>query len=357
LADGDRTEQPTQRRKEEARKKGQVARSVEVNSALILLCTFLFLKWGTPWLGMKALSMTQQIFSVAGQVWEDGAVNQLALTAVTAFIGLTLPVLGIAFTASAVANMAQVGFLFTPSNVVPKLERVNPLQGAKRIFSRRALVELGKAIAKVGIAGYIAYTTIRSNFNLFPSLIDMAIPEAISALGNLAGTIVLRIGVFLLALAAADYAFQYMEHQKSIRMTKQELKEELRQYEGDPQLKGKRRQMQRKVAMQRMMQQVPAADVVIINPIHYAVALKYEMNKDTAPVILAKGVDAVALRIKRIAEENDIVIFEDPPLAQTLYKAVEIGEVIPEHLYEAVANVLSFVYRLRPEYLKQRGMR
>ncbi len=357
MADGDRTEQPTQRRKEDARKKGQVARSVEVNSALILLCTFLLLKWCAPWIGMKALSMTQQIFSLAGHVWDDGAINQLAFTAVIAFVEITLPVIGIAFIASAVANLAQVGLLYTPSNVLPKLERINPLEGAKRIFSRRAVVELGKAIAKVGIAGYIAYTTIRSNFNLFPSLIDMAIPEAISALGNLASTIVLRIGIFLLALAAADYAFQYMEHQKSIRMTKQELKEEFRQYEGDPQLKGKRRQMQRKVAMQRMMQQVPEADVVVINPTHYAIALKYEMNKDAAPVVLAKGVDEVALRIKRIAEENDIVLYEDPPLARTLYKTVEIGGVIPEHLYEAVANVLSFVYRLRPEYLKQRGMR
>ncbi|MGI6405918.1 MAG: flagellar biosynthesis protein FlhB [Syntrophaceticus sp.] len=357
MSGGERTEQPTPRRKEDARKKGQVARSVEVNSALILLCTFLFLKYCAPWLCMQALAIIQQMFSRAGQVWAEGAVNQLAISGVMAFAVLALPVLGIAFLASVVANMAQVGLLFTPSVVQPKLERINPIEGVKKIFSRKAVVELIKALTKVGIAGYIAYTTIRSEFELFPALIQMSLPDAISVLANLACTIVLRIGVFLLALAAADYAFQYIEHQKSLRMTKQEVKEEFRQYEGDPQQKGKRKEIQRKLSMQRMMQQVPQADVVITNPTHYAVALKYEINKDTAPVVLAKGVGEVAQRIKRIAEENEIIIYEDPPLAQTLYKTVEIGGVIPEHLYEAVANVLSFVYRLRPEYLKQRGMR
>lgn len=356
MSDGDRTEQPTPRRKEDARKKGQVARSVEVNSALILLCTFLLLKYCAPQMSVRVLAIAQQMFSQAGQVWAEGAVNQLAVTGVMACAVMTLPVLGVAFVASLVANVAQVGLLFTPSAVLPKLERINPIEAVKRIFSRRALVELMKTIAKVGVAGYIAYATIRSDIELFPALIEMSLIDAISILANLACTIVLRIGIFLLALAVADYAFQYMEHQKSLRMTKQELKEEYRQYEGDPQVKGKRKEIQRKVSMQRMMQQVPQADVVITNPTHYAVALKYETNKDTAPVVLAKGVDEVARRIKMIAEENDIIVYEDPPLAQTLYKTVDIGGVIPEHLYEAVANVLSFVYRLHPEYLKQKGM-
>jgi flagellar biosynthetic protein FlhB len=154
--------------------------------------------------------------------------------------------------------------------------------------------------------------------------------------------------MFLLVLAVADYIFQYTEHMKSLRMTKQEVRDEMREHEGDPQIKGRMRQRRRQFAMQRMMQQVPKADVVITNPTHFAVALKYELKKDKAPVLLAKGVDEIALRIRQIAGDNDIIIYEDPLLAQTLYKTVEVGHAIPESLYEAVANVLAFVYKLRP---------
>ena len=189
---------------------------------------------------------------------------------------------------------------------------------------------------------------IKANLYIFPRLMDMAVPSSIAVLANLGCTIVFRVGAFLLVLAVADYIFQYTEHMKSLRMTKQELKEEMREHEGDPQIKGRMRQRRRQFIMRRMMQQVPKADVVITNPTHFAVALKYELHKDTAPVLLAKGVDEIALRIRQIAEENDIIIYEDPPLAQTLYKTVEIGQIIPENLYEAVANVLAFVYKLRP---------
>jgi flagellar biosynthetic protein FlhB len=348
LPEGDRTEQPTPRRLEEARKKGNVVSSKELNSALVLLCTFFLLKTLGVWISGQSLVFTKQIMGFIGHDWGSSTAYQLIDLSGFTFAEICIPIMGVALLAGCVSSLAQTGFLFIPDAIMPKLEKINPLEGFKRIFSRRALVEMLKAVAKVGIAGYIAYAAIKSNLYLLPRLMDMGIPDSITVLANLAATIVFRVGLFLLVLAMADYIYQYSEHMKSLRMTKQELRDEMREHEGDPQIKGRMRQRRRQFAMQRMMQQVPKADVVITNPTHFAVALKYELHNDTAPVLLAKGVDEIALRIRQIAEENNIIIYEDPPLAQTLYKTVEIGRTIPESLYEAVANVLAFVYRLRP---------
>lgn len=352
----ERTEKATPRRREEARKRGQVARSMEINSALILLCTFLFLKYFSPWMGTQLLNFTNQVFTnMVTQDWGSNTVyNVISLTAF-AFFRLCLPVMGVALAVGLFANYFQVGFLFTSTPLSPRLDRINPIEGFKRIFSRRALVELVKSLMKVSIVGYLAYSTIQVNFTLFPRLLDMNLAHAIKGIGELSSTIVLRIGLFLLVLAVFDYIFQYWEHEKSLRMTKQELKEEFRQYEGDPQIRARIRQRQRQISLHRMMQQVPKADVVITNPIHYAVALQYVPEEMTAPIVLAKGVDELALRIKAIAQEHGITIFEDSPLAQTLYQTVEVGELIPPELYEAVAQALAFVYRLRPGYFRKKG--
>jgi flagellar biosynthetic protein FlhB len=329
-----------------------VARSVELNSALMLLGTFYSLRILGVWIGGRSLVFTQQIMELMGRGWDGGSYHQLLMLAVVAFAEICAPIMLIAMAVGCVANLVQVGFLFVPGLVMPRLDRINPLEGFKRIFSRRALVELLKAVFKVGAAGYIAFVVIDKNSYVFPRLLNMGIPDTVSILGNLSSTIVLRVGLFFLVLAAADYAYQYSEHMKSMRMSKQEVKEEMREHEGDPQVKGRIRQRMRQFAMQRMMQQVPKADVVITNPTHYAVALRYEAHRDRAPVVLAKGVDELARRIREIAREHDVVLYEDPPLAQTLYQTVEIGQAIPENLYEAVANVLAFVYRLRPEYFR-----
>ncbi|MGD0152379.1 MAG: flagellar biosynthesis protein FlhB [Thermacetogeniaceae bacterium] len=357
MASEDRTEQPTQKRREETRKKGMVARSVELNSALILLATFYCLKLLGLWIGGRSLEFTTQIMEMIGQQWGSSTFNQLLILSAAAFAEIAVPIMLVAMTAGCVANLVQVGFMFIPELIMPKLERINPLEGLKRIISRRALVELLKAVIKIGVAGYIAFGVVNSSAYIFPRLMDMGLPDTIAILGNLGSTIVFRVGLFFLVLAVADYAFQYTEHMKMMRMTKQEVKEELRQFEGDPQIKGRIRQRQRQFAMQRMMQQVPKADVVITNPTHYAVALKYEARRNRAPVVLAKGVDELAQRIRDTAREHDVIIYEDPLLAQTLYKTVEIGQAIPESLYEAVANVLAFVYRLRPGYFKNKGRR
>jgi len=353
----DRTEKATPRRREEARRKGQVVRSIEVNSAVILLCTFLFLKLFAPWIGKMVAAFSTNIFS-SYLLEELNYTTLYNLTIYTAavFFQVCLPVMAVAAGAGLTANLFQVGLLFTSEPLSPKLERINPISGFKRIFSRRALVELIKSVAKVVMIGYLVYSTIKANTDLFPLLINMSIADAVTEIGSLASTIVLRIGLLLLLLAGFDYAFQYWEHEKSLRMTKKELKDEYKQYEGDPLIKSRMRQRQRQISYSRMMQQVPRADVVITNPTHYAVALRYSPEESPAPVVLAKGVDALALRIIEIARDEGIVIFEDPPLAQVLYKTVDVNQTIPAELYEAVASVLAFVYRLRPDYMRRMGV-
>ncbi|NPV28222.1 MAG: flagellar biosynthesis protein FlhB [Firmicutes bacterium] len=353
----ERTEKATPRRREEARRRGQVIRSIEINSAVILLCTFLFLKIFGPWLGAQVANFAKTVLTdLIAREWGTKTVYLILFFSAVAFFQISLPVMGIALGAGLASNLLQVGFLFTPSPLAPRLDRINPFEGLRRIFSRRALLELVKSGAKVVVVGYLAYSTIKANFSLFPRLLDMSVPEAVSSLGELSTAIILRIGLLLLVLAIFDYAFQYWEHEKSLRMTKQELKEEFRQYEGDPRVRARIRQRQRQISYRRMMQQVPKADVVITNPTHYAVALQYIPEQMAAPLVLAKGVDELALRIKAIAREHGITIFEDPPLAQTLYKTVEVGDLIPPELYEAVAQVLAFVYRLRPNHFRKKGV-
>jgi len=354
----DRTEKATPRRREEARKKGQVVRSIEFNSAVILLCTFFFLKTCGSWLGTQMGIFGGQIFgSFLLQDFEPNTVNHLMLFTAAAFFQVCLPVMVIAAVAGLASNMFQVGFVLTVEPLAPKLERINPISGFKRIFSKRALVELVKSITKVIMVTYLVYGTIRANAGVFPNLMDMSISDAVAEIGALSSNIVLRIGLLLLLLAGLDYVFQYWEHEKSLRMTKKEIKDEYRQYEGDPLLKGKMKQRQRQISFSRMMQQVPEADVVITNPTHYAVALRYSPQDSAAPVVVAKGVDSLALRIIEIAREQGVVIFEEPPLAQVLYKTVEVNQMIPAELYEAVASVLAFVYKLKPNYARRVGVK
>lgn len=353
----DRTEKATPKRREEARKRGQVVRSAEINSAIVLLCTFLFLKFFCPWLILKITFFTNQVFSeYLTSNWGVTTAYRIIFLSLLIFIQVTLPIMGVAFVAGLASNFMQVGFLFNSSLFLPKLERINPIEGFKRIFSRRSLMELFKAILKVTLISYLTYSIVRDNSSIFLKLFDMSITGAVSEIAKLSSTVVIRIGIFLLIIAVIDYFFQYWEHERAIMMTKQELKEEFRQYEGDPQIRARLRQRQKQIAFHRMMQQVPKADVVITNPYHYAVALRYVPEEMAAPTLLAKGINEIALKIKAIAQENEITIYEDPPLAQALYKNVEIGQMIPPELYEAVAHVLAFVYRLRVRSFHKRGV-
>jgi flagellar biosynthetic protein FlhB len=257
------------------------------------------------------------------------------------------PVLIVAYLVSFVCDVAQVGWHPTSKPLMPKFSKLNPLKGFKKIFSKEAVVELIKSILKIGIVLIVAYSYIKKNGDGLFLLYDMSLNAGVAATGNLVINLGIRVAVAYLIIAFADFGYQKWKHNDDLKMTKQEVKDEYKQQEGDPQVKGRIRQKMREVSQRRMMQNLPKADVVITNPTHYAVALMYDAEKYDAPIVIAKGEDYLAARIKEVARENDIEIVENKPLARMLYANVEIGEVVPPDLYQAVAEVLAFVYHLK----------
>lgn len=348
----EKTEEATPKRREEARKKGQIAKSPELGLAVGILAACLLLKslGSSMWQGLA--SFTQQMLLLAG-TWQGGVGDVSSLVAQTIFFLLRLlgPLFAGLLLVGLVVNLAQVGFLWTTEGLVPKGNRINPLEGAKRIFSKRSLVELAKSIVKVVIVGYLAYSAVRKSFDLFLSTAQMPSLEGAQVLGGAAYSIGIRVGLGFLALAVGDYFYQRFEHEKSIKMSREEIKEELKQSEGSPQTRSRIRQRQRQLAMRRMMEEVPKADVVVTNPTHLAIALSYDAKKMAAPIVVAKGQDKLAEKIREIAKTNGVPIVENKPLARALYKAVEVGEAIPGDLYRAVAEILAFVYQLKGQSL------
>ncbi len=346
-ADSDKTEQPTPHRLREARRKGQVFKSAEINAAANVLGVMIVLISVGPWW----LKRFQSIFAtvcdqliVQNSGFEPGSI--LAWGAV-GYLGLMAPVFVTAMGIGIVANLSQVGFLFTTSHLAPKLERINPGNGLKRILSRRSLFEMVKAIAKILIVGVVTFSYLRVKF---PETLLLLNQEAVYSVRLLWGTLSglgLRVGFLFAALAFLDYLFQRREHTKSLWMTRKEVKEELKHLEGDPLIRSKIREKQRKLVQQSMMHEVPLADVVITNPTKIAVALRYRKEEDNAPRVVAKGTGLIAERIRDIAGENEIMLVENPPVAQMLFKHTEIGQEIPADLYQAVAEILAMVYRLK----------
>jgi flagellar biosynthetic protein FlhB len=253
----------------------------------------------------------------------------------------------VALLAALIVNYAQVGILFTMETLKIKGDRINPLSGFKRIFSLRSAVELVKSIIKILIVGWVAYSYLKSKTDDVLKLIDTDLMDVLFFIGDAAFTVALRICMAMIILGFADYLYQRFDYEKSLKMTKQEVKEEYKQMEGNPEIKSKIKQKQRQISLKRMMQDIPKADVVITNPTHFAVALKYDAEKAAAPIVVAKGQDYIALRIKQIAAENRVQIVENKPLARTLYSTVDIGQAIPPDLYQAVAEILAFVYNLK----------
>lgn len=348
LFSGEKTEKATPKRRQEARKKGQVLKSTEVNSVLILFAAFLLLKLLLP-------SILVQIEVYIYNLWSEISTKEITINTIAPlltsmiifFLKLLIPLLGTVVVMGVLANLIQVGFLFTTETLAFKLSRINPLAGFKRIFSKKALVELLKSIGKIGLISYLAYTSIKKQVNYFPYLMDQEIKTIISFLGQILFTILWKVILALAVLSALDYLYQKYEYETNLKMSKQEIKDEYKNIEGDPQIKGKIKERQRQMAMGRMMQEVPKADVIITNPTHFAVAIKYDANTMDAPLVIAKGQDLVALRIKELAQESGVVTVENKPLAQVLFYNVDINEQIPENLFQAVAEILAFVYRLK----------
>jgi flagellar biosynthetic protein FlhB len=266
---------------------------------------------------------------------------------VVEFAKVIAPILLISALVAVSANYLQVGFLFSIKPLIPKFNKLNPIEGFKNIFSKNAFVEFLKSAFKIAVVAYVIYSYLKKNFILIPELLAMDMMATAHFIGNTIVNTGIRVAVVLLVIAIFDYGYQFWEFEKNLRMSKQEIKEEYKMTEGNPQIKSKIREKQRQMSLRRMMTEVPKADVVITNPTHFAIAVKYDAGKADAPLVLAKGKDLIAQKIKEIAKDNNVPIVENKPLAQALYKTVEIGDMVPAELYKAVAEVLAFVYSLK----------
>ncbi|GAB4175759.1 MAG: flagellar biosynthesis protein FlhB [Calditrichia bacterium] len=345
----EKTEQATPRRKDEARKKGQVARSMEINSAAMLLLGLLIINFSAGYIYSHIKYAFFTVFHNLQILDINPQTTVTLLQGGVFFMGKILgPIIFGFFLIGIAASYGQVGFAFSPEAIKPKFEKLNPVEGIKKVlFSRRTIEELIKNLIKVSIILWVAYSAIRNKWDEFFLLLDQDISQIFTFILSSALEVSLKIAIAFIFIAAADFAFQRWDHSKKLMMSKQEVKDENKQTEGDPQIKSAIRKKQLQMAVRRMMQEVPKADVVIANPTHYAIALKYDNQKMDAPLVVAKGKDEIALRIRQIAEENDVPIVEDPPLARALFDAVEIDRPIPEKFFQAVAEVLAYVYKLK----------
>lgn len=356
-SDLEKTELPSQRRIDQAREKGQVARSRELSTFAVLLAG-----GGTLWfMGASFTQHMMESLRVGLTIDKELAFNtelmiprlyDQALDALITFSPLLLAVM----LAAAFSPLLLNGWLFSIEAMQPKFSRINPISGIARMFSLHSLVELSKAIGKSILVGGVAAWVIWHNKDVVMALGTQSVHAAIPQMGHLVGASFMAIVGAMLLIVLIDVPFQLWDHNKKLMMTKEEVRQEARETEGDPMVKGRIRSLQREAARRRMMAAIPTADVVVTNPTHYAVALKYSDKGMSAPVVVAKGSHLLALRIREIAEENHVPILEAPPLARALHKHTDLGESIPEALYTAVAEVLAYIYQLR-RYEKQGGVR
>jgi len=343
----DKTEPATQKRREEARKKGQVAKSRELSSVAVLAAGLVYLFFAMGNITLSLGDMIRQLFlRIPLLSASDHNLISVSTLSVKRYLEITLPILIALALVALVANLLQTGFLWSVESLAPKASKINPFEGAKRIFSKRSFAELAKSVAKVIIVGWAAFSTLMEEFDhLIPLLYQEKI-QILTLLGQAALKVVTRCCWVLAILAILDYLYQKWEFEQNLKMTKQEVKDEFRQTEGDPIVKSRIRSIQREMARRRMMEEVPKADVVITNPTRLAVALRYDPGTMTAPKVVAKGANKLAQRIRELAAENLVPVVENKILAQNLYQ-LEIGEEIPPPFYQAAAEVLAYVYGLK----------
>ena len=351
---GEKTEKATPKRKKDEREKGNIFQSREVVVVLSLLATFYGLKLLGPIIMTSLENAISDFFGQAGVIGELTTSDTLHffIEACIVFVISAMPMLLICSGVTILATVAQTRGLFTMKAAAPKFRRLSPLQGIKRMFSLRGIIELVKSLIKIVVLGYIIWDVFLQEFWNFPRMMDMDFSQAIASTGNMILSIAQTAAIIMVFVAVADYFYQWWDYEKNLRMSKQEIKEEYKQTEGDPQIKGKIRERQQAQSRQRMIQKVPGADVVIRNPTHYAVAIQYDPVRNNAPVVVAKGMNSLALRIVAIAEENDVFVTENKPLARGLYEAVDLDREIPDEFYQPVAEVLAFVYSLKKKDLK-----
>ena len=344
----ERTEQATPRRREEARQEGQVARSAELSSVAILLAGLMALSGLGPRMYQDMAHFVTEMLGTGFTIQLDVAnAGPYMMEWAFRFAQICAPLIVALAAAALLINFAQVGAVFATKPLMPKFDRINPLSGIGRLFSMHGLVELVKGLFKIALIVYITYLTIRNEAPNYIQFLDLDIAQIFALSGDLILKLGYRIVLALLVLSILDYAFQRWEFEKNLRMSRQEIKEEFKQQEGDPQVRGRIRSLQREMSRKRMMADVATADVVVTNPTHLAIALRYDPQQMAAPLVVAKGQRLVAERIKELARQSGVPLVEDKPLARALFKAVQIGDTVPEDLFKAVAQVLAFVYQLK----------
>lgn len=351
---GEKTEKATPKRRSDERKKGNVLQSKDIATVVSLITMFYFLQFMMPGI-LKALKEAILYFaneSVTREYLLIADLRQLFVRSLLVY-GLTaVPLLLVAMGIGIVATGIQTKFLYSPSLLQFKASRLNPISGIAKMFSLRSVVELLKSLLKITALLYVIYSTIAPKINEIPRLMEMSFQAGTVYVGQLIMSIVFNVSIAFVFIAILDFAYQWFDYEKNIRMSKQEIKEEYKQMEGDPQIKGKIKERQRAMAQRRMMQEVPKADVIIRNPTHYAIAVQYDDTKHRAPIVVAKGMDLVAMKIIEIAKQHDIVTTENKPLARSLYESVELNQEIPEQFYQSIAEVLAFVYSVKKKGLK-----
>lgn len=348
---GEKTEEPTAKKLEDARKEGQVAKSREIANGLGLLALFLLLKFMVGSIGTRFLESFSMVYNripvicrLNGGTSPMGDISILLRTVMLRLLIILLPILLIGFAVAFISDLFQVKWRPTTKPLQPKFSKLNPLNGFKKIFSAQSLVELVKSIAKILLIALVSYSYIKDKGALLYALYDMSMMQAVNLIGETVIDLGIRISAIYMIIAGADFMYQKYKFKNDMKMTKQEVKEEYKNAEGDPEIKGKIKARMREASQRRMMQAIPKADVVITNPTHYAVAIQYDTEVAPAPIVVAKGSDYLAQKIKEIARENNIEIVEDKPLARMLYANVDVDKQIPPELYQAVAEVLAMVY-------------
>jgi flagellar biosynthetic protein FlhB len=344
----EKTEQATSKKRQDTREKGQVAKSRELASVAVLGACLLYFYFNASGMAKRLLDVMKMSFRTSGRLTiTTDSVQSLLVDLVFQIFVLLGPFLLIVLLAGFVVNILQVGFLFSSEAITPKFSKIDPIKGLKRLFSLRSLVEFFKVILKMAIVGIVAYLTIKGEFKMILPLIDLNVNDILSFIGKVSFKILYSTCLVLVMLAILDYAYQRWEHERSIKMTKQEVKEENKQTEGDPLIKGRIKRLQREIARKRMMAAVPKADVVITNPTHLAVAIRYQPETMNAPYVIAKGAGFIAERIKEIARNSGVPVIENKAVAQVLYKMVAVEQSIPINLYKAIAEILAYVYSLK----------
>ena len=344
----EKTEQATDKRRGESREKGQVAKSREIASVAILFACLIYFHFNAAGLLNKIMAIMASSFRTAGQVAIDMDNASSLLTGYIFKVSfLLLPLMGLICFIALVANVLQVGLLFSASAIQPELSKLNPMKGLKNFLSLKSLVELIKNVIKLSIIGFVAYGVVGDELKNCLTLAEQSVWGILIYMGKIAFKILVTTGWVLVLLAVLDYLYQHWEFEKGLKMSRQEIKDEFKNTEGNPAIKARIKRLQREMARKRMMAAVPTADVVITNPTHLAVALKYDQATKSAPCVVAKGAGLIAQKIREVARENNVPLVEDKPLAQVLYKLVNVEDLIPENLYRSVAEVLAYVYSLR----------